>query len=247
MFATRPAQKTLLWLAALACLPAANAGNLAAPWATVTPIYMGSAIQMNLIAATRRSMDARTPDAATAASGGSASRGGTADFSVGRSAQVSAQTLAEFSQSIRSNYEPQTAASILETFARKPVRAAYREASSPYGLGDGDLRDVLAAYLVTTWMVANQAPLPAVASVQAVRRQLGAVASAAGNSAAERQTAAEQMMYELVCLIYARQEGEQTHNRQALQTMANATAQALRKRGFDPLRMSLTPAGFQPR
>lgn len=115
--------------------------------------------------------------------------------------------------------------------------------------GGRDLRDVVSAYLVTGWMISNQAQLPTRAQVDGVRRQIAMAmqerppAAAAGN----RQMAAELMMYELVSLIYARQEGLQTGNRPALQAIATRTAGSLRERGFDPLRIGLTDQGFVPR
>lgn len=170
-------------------------------------------------------------------------------YSVGSDPGVSDQMLAEFLNTVRAGGGDGTAVSVAEVFRQKPVRAAFREAAGPYGLSDQDLRDALTGFLVMGWLVANEVGLPTTAQVQGVRRQVDAALSQKplAADARQRQVLAEYMMYRVVALIYARQEGQQTGNAQALRQMADQTAAAFLAQNMDLRGMVLTDQGFAPR
>jgi hypothetical protein len=235
------------------------AGNLAAVPMTMTPIYTNTAIGLGMIDAARRSTErayGTSTDSGGGGGGSSRSRApvgpvsaAVASFAVPNDPAVSAQVRAAFLDNIRAHNSPQAAASIAATFQRKPVRAAYLEAASPYGITDLDLRDVTAAYLTIAWMTANKAPLPTRGQVQGLRRQVaedlakGSVAS----DARARQITAEQMMYQIVSTIYARQEAEKAGDGAALQRMADQTSAAFHAQKLNLRAVALTDRGFSPR
>lgn len=233
------------------------AGNLAAVPALMTPIYMNSSIQYGMIDATRRSLQAQSdrrgappPRVAASTANTGMPAASRASYDVPADAAVSQMMAERYLDNVRRHYDPQSASTIAQTFADKPVRSAYREAAGPYGLSERDLRDVTTAWLVTSWMVVNQAPLPTRSQVQAVRTQLGDwfAGKPLNVDARQRQIEAEDMMYQLVSLIYARQEGEQAGDRDGLARLADATTRALQQqRNLDLRRMRLTDAGFGPR
>jgi hypothetical protein len=107
----------------------------------------------------------------------------------------------------------------------------------------------MTAYLVAGWMVANQAPVPTKAQVRGVWQQVARAmeANPPAGSVTERQIAAEQMMYDLVLIVAANTEGQQTRDTAGLTHLARETAAAYRVRGVDLQHISLTEAGFEPR
>ncbi|HEY4273941.1 MAG TPA: hypothetical protein VGM68_00535 [Rhizomicrobium sp.] len=233
------------------------AGNLAAVPMTMTPIYMNTSFNLMMIDATRRraeiaygpsreSGSSRSPISRAPAGSESAA---IADFTVPSNPAVSAQVKAAFLDAIRAHNSPEVTAGIADIFQRKPVRAAYLEAASPYDITDRDLRDVVAAYLTVAWMTANKAPLPTREQVQGLRHQvaddLAKVFAAA--DARTRQTIAEQMMYQIVSTIYARQDAEKAGDSQTLQRMADQTSTAFRTQKLDLRAIALTDQGFSPR
>ncbi|HEY0179232.1 MAG TPA: hypothetical protein VGC30_06325 [Dokdonella sp.] len=145
-----------------------------------------------------------------------------ADLRVGRDPRVSAQVWKGFIDGIRERSGADVADRVSATFRRKDVRSAFDEAARPYGLRSDDYGDVFAGYLVTLWMTANQAPLPGVREVRSVDGQVHGYLACSGVPAdpRQRQLQAEQMMYEVVATIYARQEAERSGNRRALADMA---------------------------
>jgi hypothetical protein len=248
----RSSSIAVLCSAGLLLMPvAAHAGSLAAPWATVTPIYTNTAIGLLMIDSARQAQRIAEgqPGHAPPGSGGGAAAPRQASFDIGSDTAVSARVKAQYLNSLRGANDAQTVASIATTFEQLPVRRAYLEAAGPYRLSDRDLRDVATAYLVTAWMTANRAPLPSLAQVQAVRRQFGASLEShpPAGDAAQRQAVAEQMMYELVSMIYARQDGERAHNAQSLARLADLTDAGFRSQHIELRALTLTERGFAKR
>jgi hypothetical protein len=244
-------------LSSLLCNTPVQAGDLAAVPAMMTPIYTNTAIQLGMINAARRSTEAAygkhsgttSHSVARTSSATHKTLSSQNSFHIGHDAALSNKIKSQFLEGIRARSSASVAASVSQTFSRKPVHAAYLEAAHPYGLGDSDLRDVATAYMVVNWMIANQAPLPTVAQVKGLRHQLSQ--SMQQNppvaSEAQRQTAAEQMMYMLVSLIYARQEGQQEHRQQDLSQMSDVIATTFQKKNLNLRDLNLTNKGFVPR
>lgn len=163
--------------------------------------------------------------------------GGAADFHVGSDPHASEEARRGFIASIRRTSGERVARLIDADFARRGVRQAFQEVAGPYGLRSDDYGDVFAAYMVTMWMVANQAPVPEAWRVQAVNDQAHWMLGATGlqGSRHERQVTAETMMYELVSAIYGRQEAERVGDVDTLDRMAS-----LARRKFLHSNMDLT-------
>lgn len=235
------------------------AGDLSLLPSTMTPIYMNSTIGLLSIDAARRNSErvyGRTPSQGEPASeraspqaGPAATSPSPARFDFGADPAVSRRIQADFETMIRMRTSADGAKKVLAFFDRKPLRVAYREVASTYGMSDRDLRDVVTLYLLAGWMAANQADVPTVAQVRATRAQIGRVMEAAppaSNSPEQRQQLGERMMYDLVLIVAARGDGVETGDQQGLAALAGETTAAFRQRGFDPLAYRLTDdAGFE--
>lgn len=154
---------------------------------------------------------------------------------VGNDPEISAQVWTEFINGVQARSGGRVADEIQALFRRKDVRTTFNETAGPFGLRADDYGDVLAGYLVALWMTANQAPVPSVVQVQSVNGQVHGHLARTGVNATSRQLQmqAEQMMYEVVATIYARQEAERTGNRRALEDMAETAQRNFLARGLD--------------
>lgn len=168
------------------------------------------------------------------------------DFSIARDPDVSRQARRDFIASIRRANGERIAGLIDESFGRKSVYAGFREIAGPYGLIADDYGDVFAAYMVTMWMVANQAPAPPVDWVRAVSDQAHGVLGRGSlqGSPRERQRVAETMMYELVSAIYGRQEAQRVDDVDTLDRMAVLARGKFLRSGLDLVEMRLGPDGM---
>lgn len=154
---------------------------------------------------------------------------------VGNDPGISAQVWAEFIDGVHARSGKRVSDEIQALFRRKDVRTTFNETAGPFGLRADDYGDVLAGYLVALWMTANQAPIPSVAQVQSVNGQVHGQLARTGVNATSRQLQmqAEQMMYEVVATIYARQQAERTGNRRVLEDMAGNAQKNFLARGLD--------------
>lgn len=211
--------------------------------------FMQSTLMQNELArvgqgAYRSQSNARyVPRGAVAATPGA---GSASNLRVDADPRVSAQVRSEFLDNIRKRSGDRVAAQVEQTFDRKDVRSAFSEAAGPYGLRADDYGDVFAGYLVLMWMTANRAGLPNLDQVRAVRRQTHGMFARDGvkGTRQQRQMQAEGMMYEVVAMIYARQEAERAGNTAALQDMAANAQTKFLKHGLDLQAMSLNGAGL---
>lgn len=156
-------------------------------------------------------------------------------LAIGHDPGVSAAAWKDFIDGVRVRSGAGVAEEIRNVFRYKDVRTVFNEVAGPFGLHSDDYGDVLAGYLVALWMVANQAPVPGVVQVQAVNGQVhGQLARKAPvGDVRQRQMQAEQMMYEVVATIHARQTAERSGNRQALEDMAEVAQRSFLARGLD--------------
>lgn len=168
------------------------------------------------------------------------------DFSIGNDPAVSSEARRTFLDSIRRTNSERVVNAIAAEFNRKDVRSAFRDEAGPYGLRGDDYGDVFTAYMITMWLIANQAPLPDVASVRAVNEQSHAVLAHNGlrGGRRERQLTAEGMMYELVSAIYARQEAERVGDGATLDRMAMLARKKFLRSGMDLQAMVISDAGL---
>lgn len=156
-------------------------------------------------------------------------------LAIGRDPGVSAAAWKDFIDGVHARSGSGVADEIRSIFRYKDVRTIFNDVAGPFGLHADDYGDVLAGYLVALWMVANQAPIPDVVQVQAVNGQVhGQLARKAPIAdARQRQMQAEQMMYEVVATIHARQMAERSGNLQALADMAAVAQRSFLARGLD--------------
>lgn len=154
---------------------------------------------------------------------------------IGNDQEVSDRVWTEFIDGVHARSGDRVADEIQALFQRKDVRGLFNETAGPFGLRADDYGDVLAGYLVALWMTANQAPVPSIAQVQSVNGQVHGQLARTGVNANSRQLQmqAEQMMYEVVATIYARQQAERTGNQRALADMADNAQKNFLARGLD--------------
>ena len=172
------------------------------------------------------------------------------DTSVGADPQVSAQAKQAYIDKIRAAKGDAAAGPIDAFFTQNPIRTVFTRVGEPYGLNPDSYRDVLAAWMLTMWLTANNAPqLPTQAQVDGVRRQTDDTLKLQGipGTAADRQLAAESMMYEVVSAIAARQKAEQAGNRAALESLSASTQGNLQQRGLNFQALALDDNGLRPR
>lgn len=172
------------------------------------------------------------------------------DTSVGADPQVSAQAKQAYLDKIRAAKGEAAARPIDDFFTQNPIRTVFTRVGEPYGLNPDSYRDVLAAWMLTMWLTANNAPqLPTQAQVDGVRRQTDDTLKLQGipGTQAERQLQAESMMYEVVSAIAARQEAEQAGNRAALESLSASTHSNLQQRGLNFQALALDDNGLRPR
>lgn len=158
-------------------------------------------------------------------------------YSVGSNPDASEEARRGFIASIRRTSGDSVAQLIDEDLSRRGIRNAFRELTGRYGMRENDYADVFAAYMVSMWMIANDAPVPEAWRVQAVRDQADRMFERSGleGSAFDRQVTAETMMYELVAAIYGRQEAERVGDAATIDRMA-----VLARRKFLPSNLDLT-------
>lgn len=171
------------------------------------------------------------------------------DFSIGRDPSVSREARRAFIESIRRANGGRVADLIDASFDQKSVYAGFREIAGPYGLRADDYGDVFAAYMVTMWMVANQAPPPPDDLVRSVNDQAHWVLGRGSlqGSRRERQRVAETMMYELVSAIYGRQEAERVGDVETLDRMATLARRKFLRSGLDLTATTLGSDGMVSR
>lgn len=156
-------------------------------------------------------------------------------LAVAHDRDVSAAAWKGYINGVRARSGATTANEIRGVFRSRDVRANFNEMVGPFGLHADDYGDVLSAYVIALWMVANQAPVPNVVQVQTVNGQVhGQLArKPPTGSARQLQMQAEQMMYEVVATIHARQTAERSGNLRALADMAAVAQRSFLARGLD--------------
>ncbi|HHI5373151.1 TPA: hypothetical protein ACPXG4_002177, partial [Streptococcus pneumoniae] len=112
------------------------------------------------------------------------------DNVVGADPMVSAQAKMAFVEQVRASKGDAVARSIDDWFTQNPIRVVFTRVGEPYGLRPESYPDVMAAWMLSMWLTANNAPqLPSQAQVDGVRKQVRATIEQNGitGTASERQ------------------------------------------------------------
>lgn len=244
---------------------AAFAQGLAAVPNTMAPIYMNNTIGLVGISAARQAAEAayrprysspprisqpqRLPDRNPSPPNVRNAPPPTWNYSVAADREVSALARDEYFRRLRPQMSASAAKNMEAVYARKPLRQAFLEIARPLGLSDRDLRDVMAAYLVTGWMVANEAPPPSASQIRGVRKQVDGIFSgmAPVTDAGQRQIIGEVIMYGIVGQSYARNEIVATGNTDDLAQFTRKMAGRYKQDGYDFQNLTLGNDGFRKR
>lgn len=156
--------------------------------------------------------------------------------------QIEADFIARYAR-----IDPQAAAGLAASFQQHDVEAIYSGIVGPLGLSSSDTGDIVTAYAVLGWMIANDADRPSTLSVRAVRGRLAARLAASGEMA--DPAARAQLGEELKILFVMLHAGWQDARREGrLADYRDGVAQLFRRQaGGDPRAIDLTDHGFQPR
>ncbi len=187
----------------------------------------------------------RTADRST---GTAASSDG--DLHVRFDSRISREVRTSYIDSISRENGEQAAQGLRNYYERNDVHRLFETAISPYGLRGDDLADVTTAYVVVMWMTANQSALPSSAEVQGVRAQLHEIMLTEGRvpaRAAERQRAAESLIYQTVTLIKVREEAQAQRNEAFLARLADSAQASMARQKFDLRGLSMTTYGLVQR
>ncbi len=142
---------------------------------------------------------------------------------------------------------PSVVAQARDQMARHDFDRIYAGITRPFGLSPNDAGDVMTAYLVLGWMVANGAPDPSISGVRAARDHVASLLAQGGALAdpATRAAVAE----ELKLLFVIMHSGWQSARREGtLGQYANGVARMFATQNGDDLRrIVLTDGGFRAR
>lgn len=146
-----------------------------------------------------------------------------------------------------STRNPNAVGQARDQMARYDFDRIYAGITRPFGLSPNDAGDVMTAYLVLGWMVANGAPDPSVSGVRAARGHIASLL-AQGGALADPATRAA-VGEELKLLFVVMHSGWQSARREGtLAQYANGVAQMFATQNGDDLRrIVLTDSGFRAR
>lgn len=155
----------------------------------------------------------------------------------------------EYFRRLRPQVSAAAAKNMEAAYARKPLRQSFLEIARPLGLSDRDLRDVMTAYLVTGWMVANEAPPPSASQISGVRKQVDGIfkGMAPVTDAGQRQIIGEVIMYGIVGQNYARNEIVASGNKDDLAKFTRKMAGRYNEDGYDFQNLTIDNGGFRKR
>lgn len=151
------------------------------------------------------------------------------------------------------NTDPDVAQKFETALRTHDVPVIFRRNSAAYGLDSHNVADVMSAYWVTLWAIANRHPIDDISkrTIQAVQRNVRA--ELAGNSYVRdmdpttRQSVTELMMYDTI-LADASYDTAQEHKRSGMTSLlSNSVHDRVLKQGIDLRSMKLTDSGFHSR
>lgn len=171
------------------------------------------------------------------------------NYSVAVDPNVSGQAREEYFRRLRPQISATAAKNMEAVYARKPLRQAFLEIARPLGLSERDLRDVMTAYLVTGWMVANEAPPPSASQIRGVRKQVDGIflGMSPVTEAGQRQIIGEVIMYGIVGQNYARNEILASGSKEDLAKFTRKMAARYKEDGYDFQNLTLGDNGFRKR
>jgi hypothetical protein len=159
-----------------------------------------------------------------------------------------AQVLSEVQNGFYNALKPvskSTAEEVRTKLFSHDVEKLFGDTVRPFGLKSGDSIDSTTAYLVSMWVIANQAPNPTPRQVAGARQQIGQMLADNGKlngTAADKQRMSQRMMYETILGLVAFNDPKIDKAQ-----LAEATSRNLKRGGLDLKRLSLTNAGFATR
>lgn len=163
---------------------------------------------------------------------------------------VSRQVRDQYLDAIERSSGSKAADGLRNYYASNDARGLLGKALQPYNLRTDDLGDITTAYVAVMWMTANQAPLPTVTQVRALREQVRATLLDEGKlpvNAEDRQRAAEALIYQTVTLIRVREVAQQQNNAPYLAQLADSAQTSMQRQAFDLRGLIFTQDGMQPR
>lgn len=143
---------------------------------------------------------------------------------------------------------PQAAQAVQEMLARYDYTQIYEGVARPYGLGGDDVANVMSAYFILGWIIANgQSDVPGgAASVRAVRAQFASVLARSPAAAPQERAQTGEQMKILFAVMHAGWQG----SRKQHETTAYADGierQFQQQAGVDLRATSLDVRGFATR
>jgi hypothetical protein len=157
---------------------------------------------------------------------------------------IEAEVEAELYQSL-ARLSREQADEVQRVVFSQDIETLFGDTVRPFGLRSNDLSHAMTAYWVGMWVIANNAPNPTNAQIAEVRAQLLNVLAVNGTldaSDADKQRLSQAMMLETYLGLVAFND-----MRVDRRSLADATAENLRRRGLDMRRMVITDRGFAPR
>lgn len=172
--------------------------------------------------------------------------GTSGDLSFQSSAAVRQQVAREFVDRVRSK-NPAAADQVAAQLRQYDFGDIYTNLVRPYGLSSNNLADILTAYSVLNWTIANQATDPSAQAVLAERDRIGATLR---KSPSLRDPQLRQQVGEEIKLLFVTlHAGWKTAERQGqLKQYSDGAAALFRQQsGADPRQIVLTKNGFRSR
>ena len=171
------------------------------------------------------------------------------NYSIATDRGTSDLARSEYFRRLRPQMSATAAKNMEAVYARKPLRQSFLEIARPLGLSDRDLRDVMTAYLVTGWMVANEAPSPSASQISGVRKEVDGIFKGMSpvTDAGQRQIIGEVIMYGIVGQNYARNEIVASGNKDDLAKFTRKMAGRYKEDGYDFQNLAIDNGGFRKR
>ncbi len=149
--------------------------------------------------------------------------------------------------------DPATAVEYRQVLETQDVRGNFRKNLAVYGLDSSNLPDVLSAYWVILWAIANNertdrlTPASVSAVQAAVRQEMASDPTALALSEQERQAVADLMMYDTVLADASYQNALREKRQDRVALLSDAVHERINEQGLDLRAIKLTRTGFKSR
>lgn len=149
--------------------------------------------------------------------------------------------------------DPKSAREYREVLETQDVRGNFRANLAAYGLNADNVGDVLSAYWVVLWAIANKErtdalSVSAIGAVgNAVRKEMQTDPTMRGITDAERQAVADMMMYDTVLADGSYQNAMRARRQDQIDLLSDAVQDRILEQGLDLRAIKLTRNGFKKR